>query len=183
MEQKQNNNILDMSIVKKVISEDDITKLYEFRKQLKTLHGLIPKYQKDMGIPTKEEDKYNFFLNKFVDIAKELLGNNDITYEDIDNYLNTCASINVKCFLEENKYGDNINNSIKRLNSMTSDALLFLEHCISLQKNNEYSFEKDELYKEERDFLALFSERDLDNYDKISKIIINESKEENKRKK
>lgn len=183
MEQKQNNNILDMSIVKKVISEDDITKLYEFRKQLKTLHGLIPKYQKDMGIPTKEEDKYNFFLNKFIDIAKELLGNNDITYEDIDNYLNTCSAINVKCFLEENKYGEDITNAIMRINSMTSDALLFLEHCITMKKNNEHSFEKDELYKEERDFLALFSEHDLDNYDKVTKAIVSKYEEENKRKK
>lgn len=169
------------NILKKEISEEDINKLYELRKQLDTLYSKIPQYEKDMKIPTKEEEGYISFLNKFINVSKDLLGNENITYDDIVRFLNCYCAARVKLFLEDNK--DDFNLAMMRADTITCDGLQYLEHSIGIKNNNEYFFEKDELYKDERNFLSLFSSDDLDNYSKLVNTIVSKYEEEYKRKK
>ena len=95
--------------------------------------------------------------------------------------LNAANEAAVKLFLEDNK--DDFNLAMMRADTITCDGLQYLEHSIGIKNNNEYFFEKDELYKDERNFLSLFSSDDLDNYSKLVNTIVSKYEEENKRKK
>lgn len=59
--------------------------LYFSKKQLDILYEKIPKYEKDRGIKTKEEDEYNAYLEKFITLGRKVLRSDSIGVEDIKN--------------------------------------------------------------------------------------------------
>ena len=143
--------------------------LYLLKKQLDKLYRKIPKYEKDHGIKTKEEDEYNAYLEKFITLGRKVLGSDSIGVKDIKNALANHAAKKIKDFLQ--KENENMFSNLSQLDDISKDSLVFLEYCVLQSEKDRLSFERDDLFTEERDFLKQFTDEDIENFKRFSDIL------------
>ena len=151
--------------------------LYLSKKQLDELYRRIPKYEKDYGIKTEEENEYNTYLEKFVTLGRKVLGSDSIGVEDIKKALANHAVQKVKSFLQ--KENEDMFSSLSQLDDISKDSLERLEYCVFQSEKDRLSFERDEDFAEEREFLKQFTDEDIESFKRFSDFLRDSYSKEN----
>lgn len=69
--------------------------------------------------------------------------------------------------------------SLSQLDYISSDYLVFLDSCIYYSEDDSWSFEKNELYAEEREFLKQFTAEEIENFKRFSDFLRDRYTKEN----
>lgn len=93
-----------------------------------------------------------------------------------NNYIIT----NIKTLLE--KKNEDILNNLNELDDNVRDSLSYLEYCVIQSEKDEWLFEHDELFEEERNFLKQFTPEELSKFKEFSNFLIEMYSSENKSK-
>ena len=154
--------------------------LYLLNKQLDSLWNQIPRYERDKHIETPESIAYNEFLNKFVEYGRKVLDNQTLNYEQIQSKITEWSMHLVKELLSKDNQEiyDNIMVNADENYEIYKDNMVRLEECLTEKETNEWEFQNDELYTNDKKFLAHFSNEDIEKFKNFQIFLGNKFSEE-----
>lgn len=143
--------------------------LYSVRKKLEDLYRMIPKYERDNNIETPEAKVYEEFKSEFIAMGRKVLEDESLSLDDIEKRIEEYSISSTKEILSRKP--EDALDAFGTMETITRDAIIRLENCLIDKKEDSWKFHHNEIYASDREFLAAFSEEDIEAFRQLEDYI------------
>lgn len=144
--------------------------LYSLNKKIKDLYDKIPLYDRDKAdVNSPEKDAYNKAVSEFLECGQSVFEDESLELDQVIAKMNQYSISSVKELLKHEP--KDILSAIRDMDNVEEDAFMRLEYCLACKKDDPRSFYEDDMFAEDRAYLAAFSEAEIANFEAFQNYI------------